>query len=221
MRVYETTFVINPQTDDTAIDSQVKAVVDTITSSGGKPTYENRMGTRRLAYDIKGLSQGYYTSIIFEAPVEAMAALDRLYQLEEEYIRYLTVLYDGPDPETLEKQRAQGEFPFQRNDRSRGGGGRPDRDSGSRPEPGQGRRPGPGGPRPDAPANSPVKPEASSETPPVDAGANKAEEVKPAEVSAAPASEEAPKPPSTETAVGPADGATDAAIGTPKEDEEL
>jgi ribosomal protein S6 len=107
MRLYETTFLINPQTDDVALDRQVKDVIDIITTNGGKLIHEDRMGTRRLAYPIQGLNQAYYTSLLFESEVGALPPLDRHYRLGEAYLRSLTILFEGdvervtnPEPDT-------------------------------------------------------------------------------------------------------------------------
>ncbi|MFH1299837.1 MAG: 30S ribosomal protein S6, partial [Planctomycetota bacterium] len=62
MNLYETTFIVNPQSDDASLDRQVKSITDLITANGGKILKEDRMGTRRLAYEIQGLTQGYYTN---------------------------------------------------------------------------------------------------------------------------------------------------------------
>ena len=95
MRIYETTFIVNPQADDNTIESKVKAVTNLISNNGGKIIHENRIGTRRLAYAIKRLTQGYYTSLIFESDSPILPQLERHYKLDEAYIRYLTVLYEG------------------------------------------------------------------------------------------------------------------------------
>jgi small subunit ribosomal protein S6 len=97
LRRYETTFVVNPQADDATIDRQVTAILDIIKSDGGQILRENRMGTRRLAYEVAGLTQGYYTSIIFESEPIVLPRLDRHYKLEEPYVRFLTVRFEG-DP---------------------------------------------------------------------------------------------------------------------------
>jgi len=96
LRRYETTFIVNPQADDATIDKQVTAVLDLIKNNGGTIVRENRMGTRKLAYPIAGLPQGFYASVIFDSEAGVLPQLDRLYQIEEPYIRYLTILYDGP-----------------------------------------------------------------------------------------------------------------------------
>ena len=65
MRTYETTFIVNPQTDNATIDSQVGAISKLISDNGGEIINENRMGTRRLAYPIQKLTQGilYYLCV--------------------------------------------------------------------------------------------------------------------------------------------------------------
>jgi small subunit ribosomal protein S6 len=105
MRIYETTFVVNPQTDDATINNRVQSVSGLITKNGGKIVLEDHMGTRRLAYPIKGLTQGYYGSFIFEGPAMVLPLLDRLYKQEESYIRYMTIQYEA-DPQELLNQRA-------------------------------------------------------------------------------------------------------------------
>ena len=95
MRVYDTTFIINPQTDDSSIDQSVRSVADLITGNGGRIINENRLGTRRLAYQIEDLTQGYYTTFIFEGPSSVLPILDRHFKLGESFVRYLTIVYDG------------------------------------------------------------------------------------------------------------------------------
>lgn len=105
MRVYETTFVVNPQTDDSTIDQHVASVADVITNQGGRMLREDRMGTRRLAYPIKKLTQGYYHTFVYEAPEKLQTELDRYFRLNDQYLRHLTILFEG-DPAEL-KARSQ------------------------------------------------------------------------------------------------------------------
>ena len=103
MKLYETTFIINPQTDDATINRYVQDISSLITGNDGKIVREDHMGTRRLAYDINGLTQGYYASFIFEAPTKVLPLLDRHYKLNESYIRNLTVCFEG-DPDKMTGQ---------------------------------------------------------------------------------------------------------------------
>ena len=103
MRRYETTFIVNPQADDAAIDQQVTAVADLIKNDGGQILNERRIGTRRLAYQLAGLVQGFYASFIFDAESTVLPKLERHYKLEEPYVRYLTIRFDGPLPSAEEE----------------------------------------------------------------------------------------------------------------------
>ena len=166
MTLYETTFIVNPQTDDATIESQVKAITDIITNSGGKIVYENLMGTRRMAYAIRKLTQGYYANFIFEGPNTVVKEIDYHIRMNEAYLRHLTTLYEGqiPDkdapPSRMEDDRSFGrprhdhsDRPYGRRDGGRDGfrdRGRPERDE-NRPERTE--------PRKDAPAPAPAKPE--------------------------------------------------------------
>ena len=62
---YETTFILSPQADDATFDRQIQSVSDLISKYGGNVLLENRMGVRRLAYQIKKFTQGFYTYIVF------------------------------------------------------------------------------------------------------------------------------------------------------------
>ncbi len=97
MRRYDTTFIINSQIGDDGIDASVKEIANLITSDKGSVLREHRIGSRKLAYDIARQSHGYYVSIIHECETGTLAKLDRHFDLGANYLRYLTVRFDG-DP---------------------------------------------------------------------------------------------------------------------------
>ena len=109
MRIYETTFIVNPQSDDSTIESKVRAVTDLIAKNGGKIINENRIGTRRMAYAINRLTQGYYTSLIFKAEPVILPKLERMYKLDEAFLRYLTIIYEGNIKELEPAEKAPAE----------------------------------------------------------------------------------------------------------------
>lgn len=106
MKIYETTFIVNPQADDATIDRQVNAVAEIIQNNRGRIIKSNRIGTRRLAYPIQNLTQGYYADIIFESEADVVSKLERLFKLEDAYIRHLLIRFDG-DPRWLEEDREE------------------------------------------------------------------------------------------------------------------
>lgn len=100
MILYETTFIVNPQSDDAVIEEKVKAISELILANGGKIVHEDRMGTRRLAYPINKLHQGYYATFLHESDKSVLPLLDRHMKLGEEYMRHLTIRFEA-DPERV------------------------------------------------------------------------------------------------------------------------
>jgi small subunit ribosomal protein S6 len=93
MPVYDSTFVLNPQIEEGGLDSRIKEAVDLINSHGGKVIRENRLGMRRMAYEIQKLTQGYYVSLVFEGSQETVTELERRFRLDESCLRFLTCHY--------------------------------------------------------------------------------------------------------------------------------
>jgi len=107
MGIYDTTFIVNPQIDDATIDREVQSVSDLISNNGGKIIHQARIGTRRLAYPINKLTQGYYTTGIFEGPSQILPVLDRQFKLGEVFVRHLTILYEGDVKAFMEPVKAE------------------------------------------------------------------------------------------------------------------
>ncbi len=93
-RLYESTFIVNAGLEDTQIDSVIARVQELITSSGGEVAALNKWGRKRLAYTISKKNNGFYVNIEFKSPPLIVTQLERLYQLEENIIRHLTVQVD-------------------------------------------------------------------------------------------------------------------------------
>ena len=91
---YETTFIVNASLDDSQIESAIVHVQETITRNGGEITALNKWGRKRLAYPIQKKNNGFYVNIEFTAPGTAIAQLERVYQLDENMLRFLTIQLD-------------------------------------------------------------------------------------------------------------------------------
>ena len=113
MPVYDTTFVLNPQLEESGLDSRVQEYINLIGNNGGKMVKENRIGMRRLAYEIANLNQGYYISLVFEGSSDLVTELERRLRLDEGCIRFLTCLYRdfGARRKDKKKKKAKKEQP--------------------------------------------------------------------------------------------------------------
>ena len=102
MTRYDTTFILNPQIGDDAIEKNVKSVAETITSNQGEILRENRIGSRRLAYPIARQSHGFYVSFIYDGNDDLLKKLDHHFRFGEDYMRSLTVRWEGdPNQENM------------------------------------------------------------------------------------------------------------------------
>ena len=98
MREYETIFVVEPNQDEASVDAEIEKLRDLVTTAGGEIVVVEKWGRRKLAYEIRKRKEGIYTLIRFMATPAALVALNRRYQLNENLLRHLTVLYEAPPP---------------------------------------------------------------------------------------------------------------------------
>lgn len=91
MRAYETMFVLAPTLDDAGVEAAIERLSGVITEQGGDITHVDRWGRRRLAYEIDGHKDGYYTVISFLAEAGATAELERIMRISDGVLRFVVV----------------------------------------------------------------------------------------------------------------------------------
>ena len=95
MRTYETTILVDPTLPDEKVEEVIKKVESIIKNHNGSVQKIERIGKRKLAYDIKKRTQGYYLMIEFQSTGNIAAILEHEYRLMDDVIfRYLTVVVD-------------------------------------------------------------------------------------------------------------------------------
>jgi small subunit ribosomal protein S6 len=104
MRNYEIMFILNPNTADEEIDKINGQIENIITSGGGKVEKLEKMGKRRLAYDVGKQREGYYVLFLILANGEIVKECERRLRVMDAVIKYLTVRIDE-DARRLEKIR--------------------------------------------------------------------------------------------------------------------
>jgi small subunit ribosomal protein S6 len=93
MREYEITVVIKPDLEDSARDELLETVEKWLSHSedeSGKPI-SNHWGLRRLAYPLKGYTEGYY--VYYEANLNptSVREIEQNIQYTDEILRHLLV----------------------------------------------------------------------------------------------------------------------------------
>ncbi|MBI4379258.1 MAG: 30S ribosomal protein S6 [Nitrospinae bacterium] len=98
MRSYESIFVLKPDLNDNKVDGQVERVKEFIEKNGGKIIVIEKWGKKKLAYLIKKNRFGIYVLIHFESAPGLVSLLQRNYKLNEDIIRYMTVIHQEMTP---------------------------------------------------------------------------------------------------------------------------
>ena len=91
MKAYELLFFVAPTIDEESRAGVMKRIETTITAADGKVDNVDAWGKRKLAYEIKGLTEGDYTLIDFHANAESIAELDRVLRINDAVVRHMIV----------------------------------------------------------------------------------------------------------------------------------
>ncbi len=94
MRTYETTFIVDSLIRPEETEEIVNKIEKFISNNGGQIKKTDRWGKKRLAYEIKKRQYGYYVVIRYGAPPKLNRLLEKEYQLDENILRYLTIVLD-------------------------------------------------------------------------------------------------------------------------------
>jgi len=113
MRRYELMLVIRPDVADDAVQAIIDRVTRALITGGGQITKVSPWGRRRLAYPIGQNREGSYFIIVFDAPAEAVAELERSLNITEEVMRHLVTRVERPHgarrPAAAGAEMAEGE----------------------------------------------------------------------------------------------------------------
>ena len=93
MRRYETTFITNPDLSEEELDRVLQKALGPI-QKGGQLFQVQDWGKKRLAYNIRKQSRGHYTFLDYAATSSAVRELERLLRLDDNVLRFLTVLVE-------------------------------------------------------------------------------------------------------------------------------
>lgn len=90
MNKYESVVIINPSVEEQTIKSLIAKFTELINSNGKLEKVEE-LGKKKLAYEIRKNSEGYYVVLNFEANPNLVAELERVYRITDEVIKFIVV----------------------------------------------------------------------------------------------------------------------------------
>lgn len=90
MNKYESVIIINPSLEEQGMKDVITKFTDIINKDGKVENVEE-VGRKKLAYEIKKNSEGYYVVITFEANPEFITELERIYRITDDIMKFITI----------------------------------------------------------------------------------------------------------------------------------
>lgn len=94
MRNYEIMFIVNPSVSEDEVDKINAQIENVITSAEGQVHKIEKMGKRRLAYEIRRFNEGFYVLFSIGANGDIVRECERRLRVMDEVLKYLTVRID-------------------------------------------------------------------------------------------------------------------------------
>ncbi len=89
MKKYELFTIIKPNLDNDEADKIVNKIEEAIKNFGGEVLEADKMGRKKLAYEVGGFSDGFMVNQIIKVPADKVAELKRQLGLNDSIIRVM------------------------------------------------------------------------------------------------------------------------------------
>lgn len=89
MKNYELLTIFKPSLDSEELDKVVDKISEEVKSYKGSVSSVDKMGRKKLAYDVQGYRDGYFTNLIVSLPAESIVEFKRNLKLNENVLRFM------------------------------------------------------------------------------------------------------------------------------------
>ncbi|MGB0083195.1 MAG: 30S ribosomal protein S6 [Terracidiphilus sp.] len=93
-RLYEVMFIVRPDVEDEEADKLIEALSTTVKTGGGVVKSAEKLGRRKLAYQVRKFNDGNYILFTVEANGAVVLELERRLRVTEQVIKFITVRID-------------------------------------------------------------------------------------------------------------------------------
>ena len=87
MKTYELLAIFKPNLDAEEVDKAIEKVSANISEFGGKVESVDKIGRKKLAYDVQSFRDGFFSSMILELPADKVAEFKRQLRLNDNILR--------------------------------------------------------------------------------------------------------------------------------------
>ena len=89
MKNYELLAIFKPSLDSEELDKLVDKITEEVKSYKGSVSSVDKMGRKKLAYDVQGYRDGFFTNILLSIPGESVVEFKRNLKLNENVLRFM------------------------------------------------------------------------------------------------------------------------------------
>ena len=89
MKNYELLAIFKPSLDSEELDKAVEKISEDIKSFKGSVSNIDKMGRKKLAYDVQGYRDGFFANIVLSIPAESVIEFKRNLKLNENVLRFM------------------------------------------------------------------------------------------------------------------------------------
>jgi small subunit ribosomal protein S6 len=94
MTDYEVTYILRPSLEENEVEERANAISAIVTNQSGEVVSVEKLGKKRLAYEINDVREGHYVVMQFKSDGAGSKELERLLKLHEDVLRALVVRLD-------------------------------------------------------------------------------------------------------------------------------
>ena len=89
MKNYELLAVLKPSLDQEELDKVVESISEEIKSYEGSVSSVDKMGRKKLAYDVQGYRDGFFANMIISIPANSIVEFKRNLKLNDNVLRFM------------------------------------------------------------------------------------------------------------------------------------
>lgn len=89
MKNYELLTVFKPSLDSEELDKALDKISEEVKSYKGSVASVDKMGRKKLAYDVQGYRDGFFAAMVLSIPGESVVEFKRNLKLNENVLRFM------------------------------------------------------------------------------------------------------------------------------------
>ena len=89
MKNYELLTIFKPSLDSEELDKAVDKISSDVKASKGEVVSVDKMGRKKLAYDLQGYRDGFFTTLVVSLPADSIVEFKRTLKLNDNVLRFM------------------------------------------------------------------------------------------------------------------------------------